>query len=74
MPVMYTVSDRATQRRIHYPKDLRSFAAALVIDQYRTIIDVTRELGVGRADSPQLGPPGASRPRGPLEVERAEIA
>ena len=34
------------RRRGRYPKEFRRDAAALVIDQRRTIVDVARELGV----------------------------
>src|SRR5487761_2570031 len=35
-----------SRRRGRYPKEFRRDAAALVIDQHRTIADVARELGV----------------------------
>jgi transposase-like protein len=34
------------RRRGRYPKEFRRDAAALVIDQKRTVVDVARELGV----------------------------
>jgi len=34
------------RRRGRYPKEFRRDAAALVIDQHRTVADVSRELGV----------------------------
>jgi transposase len=34
------------RRRGRYPKEFRRDAAALVIDQHRTVADVARELGV----------------------------
>jgi len=34
------------RRKGRYPKEFRRDAAALVIDQHRTVADVTRELGV----------------------------
>ena len=46
---MPTVTDeKATpgRRRGRYPKEFRRDAAALVIDQHRTVADVARELGV----------------------------
>jgi len=46
---MPTVTDeKATpgRRRGRYPKEFRRDAAALVIDQHRTIADVAREIGV----------------------------
>jgi transposase len=36
----------SARRRGRYPKEFRRDAAALVIDQHRTIADVARELGV----------------------------
>ncbi len=35
-----------TRRKGRYPKEFRRDAAALVIDQHRTVADVARELGV----------------------------
>jgi transposase len=46
MAVMNTESERPAQRRSRYPKEFRRDASALVIDQHRTIADVSRELGV----------------------------
>ena len=46
---MSTVTDEQsapTRRRGRYPKQFRKDAAALVIDQRRTVADVARELGV----------------------------
>ena len=46
---MPTVTDETTppvRRRGRYPKQFRKDAAALVIDQKRTVGDVARELGV----------------------------
>jgi transposase len=46
---MATVTDEkppAQRRRGRYPKAFRRDAAALVIDQKRTVADVARELGV----------------------------
>jgi transposase len=46
---MSTVTDEEsapTRRRGRYPRQFRKDAAALVIDQHRTIADVARELGV----------------------------
>jgi transposase len=45
MPVV-TNEQSSPQRRVRYPKEFRRDAAALVIDQHRTIADVARELGV----------------------------
>jgi transposase len=45
MPVV-TNEESSPQRRVRYPKEFRRDAAALVIDQHRTIADVARELGV----------------------------
>src|ERR1700724_2739606 len=45
MPVV-TNEQSSSQRRVRYPKEFRRDAAALVIDQHRTIADVARELGV----------------------------
>jgi len=46
MAVMNTESERPAGRRSRYPKEFRRDAAALVIDQHRTIVDVAKELGV----------------------------
>ncbi len=48
---MPTVTDKKpaaepARRKGRYPKELRRDAAALVIDQHRTVADVARELGV----------------------------
>jgi transposase len=46
---MATVTDEKptpARRRGKYPKEFRRDAAALVIDQKRTVVDVARELGV----------------------------
>ena len=45
MAVMSTQSERPAGRRSRYPKEFRRDAAALVLDQHRTIADVARELG-----------------------------
>ena len=46
MAVMDTEPKRPAGRRSRYPKEFRRDAAALVIDQHRTIVDVAKELGV----------------------------
>jgi transposase len=46
MAVMNTESERPAGRRSRYPKKFRRDAAALVIDQHRTVVDVAKELGV----------------------------
>lgn len=46
MAVIDTESERPASRRIRYPQEFRRDAAALVIDQHRTVSDVTNELGV----------------------------
>ena len=46
MAVMSTESSRPAGRRSRYPKEFRRDAAALVIDQHRTIVDVAKELGI----------------------------
>ena len=43
---MSTESGKPTSRRVRYPQEFRRDAAALVIDQHRTIVDVAKELGV----------------------------
>jgi transposase len=48
---MPTVTDKKpaaepARRKGRYPKEFRRDAAALVIDQHRTVADVARELGV----------------------------
>ena len=46
MTVMSTESGKPTRRRVRYPQEFRRDAAALVIDQHRTIVDVAKELGI----------------------------
>ena len=46
MPVVTEEQPTPARRRGRYPKEFRRDAAALVIDQHRTIADVARELGV----------------------------
>ena len=46
MSVMNTEIGRPPGRRGRYPKEFRRDAAALVLDQRRTVADVARELGV----------------------------
>ena len=46
MTVMSTESGKPTSRRVRYPQEFRRDAAALVIDQHRTIVDVAKELGI----------------------------
>lgn len=46
MSVMNTEVGRPPGRRGRYPKEFRRDAAALVLDQRRTVADVARELGV----------------------------
>ncbi len=46
MPVVTDEQSSPQRRRVRYPKEFRRDAAALVIDQRRTIADVARELGV----------------------------
>ena len=46
MAVMDTESEKPASRRIRYPQGFRRDAAALVIDQHRTVADVAKELGV----------------------------
>ncbi len=46
MAVMNTEAARPAGRRGRYPKEFRRDAAALVIDQHRTIVDVAKELGI----------------------------
>lgn len=46
MAVMNTEAARPAGRRSRYPKEFRRDAAALVIDQHRTIVDVAKELGI----------------------------
>jgi transposase len=46
MPVVTDEQPAESRRRGRYPKEFRRDAAALVIDQRRSIADVARELGV----------------------------
>ena len=46
MPVVSEDQPTPARRRGRYPKEFRRDAAALVIDQKRTVADVARELGV----------------------------
>ncbi len=46
MPSVTAKEPEPTRRRGRYPKEFRRDAAALVIDQHRTIADVARELDV----------------------------
>ena len=46
MPVVTEEQPTPTRRRGRYPKEFRTDAAALVIDQKRTVADVARELGL----------------------------
>lgn len=46
MPAVTEESRSAQRRRGRYPRQFRKDAAALVIDQHRTIVDVAGELGV----------------------------
>jgi len=46
MPVVTEDQPTSARRRGRYPKEFRRDAAALVIDQKRTVADVARELGV----------------------------
>ncbi len=46
MPSVTEDETRPVRRRGRYPKQFRKDAAALVIDQKRTVVDVARELGV----------------------------
>jgi transposase-like protein len=43
---MNTESERPAGRRSRYPKEFRRDAAALVIDQHRTIVDAANELSL----------------------------
>jgi transposase-like protein len=43
---MNTESEKPVSRRGRYPKEFRRDAAALVIDQHRTLVDVAKELGI----------------------------
>jgi len=46
MPVVTDEDGSPRRRRGRYPKQFRRDAAALVIDQHRSVADVARELGV----------------------------
>ncbi len=46
MPTVTEKNPEPVRRRGRYPKEFRRDAAALVIDQHRTIADVARELGI----------------------------
>jgi transposase-like protein len=46
MPTVTEEKAEPVRRRGRYPKEFRRDAAALVIDQHRSIADVARELGV----------------------------
>jgi transposase len=46
MPVVTNEQPTPARRRGRYPKQFRKDAAALVIDQHRSVADVARELGV----------------------------
>lgn len=46
MPVVNEESPPIEQRRVRYPKQVRKDAAALVVDQHRSVDDVARELGI----------------------------
>jgi transposase len=46
MPTVTEETPTPARRRSRYPKEFRRDAAALVIDQNRTVVDVARELGV----------------------------
>jgi transposase-like protein len=46
MPVVTEDQPTPARRRGRYPKEFRRDAAALVIDQKRTVVDVAKELGV----------------------------
>jgi transposase-like protein len=46
MPTVTEEQQRPVRRRGRYPREFRRDAAALVIDQHRTIADVAHELGV----------------------------
>src|SRR6202167_5417797 len=46
MPTVTDEKPTPGRRRGRYPKEFRRDAAALVIDQQRTVADVARELGV----------------------------
>ena len=61
MPVVTEEQPTPARRRGRYPAEFRRDAAALVIDQKRTVADVALA-GRRRADPRQLGAPGAHRP------------
>jgi transposase-like protein len=46
MPVVTEEQPTPARRRGRYPKEFRRDAAALVIDQKRTVADVAKELGI----------------------------
>ena len=46
MPVVTEDQPTPARRRGRYPKEFRRDAAALVIDQKRTVADVAKELGI----------------------------
>ena len=46
MPVVTEDQPTPARRRGRYPREFRRDAAALVIDQKRTVADVARELGI----------------------------
>ena len=46
MPVVTEDQPTPQRRRGRYPKEFRTDAAALVIDQKRTVADVAKELGI----------------------------
>src|SRR5271167_263193 len=46
MPTVTEEQPTPARRRGRYPREFRRDAAALVIDQHRTVADVARELGV----------------------------
>ena len=46
MPAMTEEHPGSERRRTRYPKAFRKDAAALVIDQHRSVAEVARELGV----------------------------
>jgi transposase len=46
MPTVTEEKPTSARRRGRYPKEFRRDAAALVIDQHRTIADVAKELGL----------------------------
>ena len=60
MAVMNIETGRPPGHRGRYPKEFRRDAAALVLDQRRSVADVARELGGRRTDPRQLGAPGTN--------------